>query len=204
MKKGVDAPLVPIVFLLVGIVGMVMAVTSGEWTNYLFPIVLFLFAGMYLYTSLWGKYKLIKRVVGEMQLDGHERVLDLGTGHGAFLLEIARQLRVPGKVTGLDIWNRGDQSGNAVEETQRNIDQAGVHDVSELVTGNMTQLPFADNCFDYVVASLAIHNVKPKASCGTPRASASAGDGHRAGRRVPRPAGHGFPDRTGRRHLRQS
>lgn len=164
MKKGVDAPLVPIVFLLVGIVGMVMAVTSGEWTNYLFPIALFLFAGMYLYTSLWGKYKLIKRVVAEMQLDGHERVLDLGTGHGAFLLEVARRMRVPGKVTGLDIWNRGDQSGNSTEETQRNIDQAGVSDVSELVTGDMTQLSFEDDCFDYVVASLAIHNVKPKAS----------------------------------------
>ncbi|MFD1550327.1 class I SAM-dependent methyltransferase [Levilactobacillus fuyuanensis] len=164
MKKGIDAPLVPIVFLLVGIVGMVMAVTSGEWTNYLFPIALFLFAGMYLYTSLWGKYKLIKRVVGEMPLDGHEQVLDLGTGHGAFLLEVARQLRVPGKVTGLDIWNREDQSGNSTEETQHNIDQAGVRDVSELVTGDMTQLPFVDNCFDHVVASLAIHNVKPKAS----------------------------------------
>ncbi|WP_367294903.1 class I SAM-dependent methyltransferase [Levilactobacillus yonginensis] len=164
MKKGVDAPLVPIMFLLVGIVGMVMAITSGEWTNYVFPGALFLFAGMYLYTSLWGKYHLIKRVVAEMQLDGHERVLDLGTGHGAFLLEVAGQLSIPGKVTGLDIWKRGDQSGNSMEETQQNIDQIGVSDVSELVTGDMTQLPFEDNYFDAVVASLSIHNVKPKAS----------------------------------------
>lgn len=164
MKKGVDAPFVPIMFLVIGIVGMVVAVGSGKWSNYLFLIICFLFAGMYLYTSLWGKYQLINRVVGDMRLNGRERVLDLGTGHGAFLLEVARHLRTPGKVTGLDIWNRGDQSGNSAVETQRNIDQAGVHAVSELVTGDMTKLPFADNQFDRVVASLSIHNVKPRAS----------------------------------------
>ncbi|MFC6275144.1 class I SAM-dependent methyltransferase [Levilactobacillus tangyuanensis] len=164
MKKGIDAPLVPIMFLVVGIVGLVMAIISKDWTNYVFPIIFLLFGGLYLHTSLLGKYKIIERVVRKMDLPRDAQVLDLGTGHGAFLLEVAQRLTSPGKIIGLDIWNQGDQSGNAIEATQRNIEQLGVSDVSELVTGNMVKLPFENNVFDSVVASLSIHNVKPKSS----------------------------------------
>ncbi|KRN03011.1 SAM-dependent methyltransferase [Levilactobacillus senmaizukei DSM 21775 = NBRC 103853] len=164
MKKGIDAPLVPILFLLGGIVGVITAIISKDWTNYIFPIIFLLFGGLYLHTSLWGKYKIIRRVVREMDLSSEAQVLDLGTGHGAFLLEVAQQLKTPGKVIGLDIWNQGDQSGNAIEVTQRNVEQLGVSDVSELVTGNMVKLPFENNVFDRVVASLSIHNVKPRSS----------------------------------------
>lgn len=164
MKKGIDAPLVPILFLLGGIVGLITAIVSKDWTNYIFPIIFLLFGGLYLHTSLWGKYKIISRVVREMDLSSEAQVLDLGTGHGAFLLEVAQQLKSPGRIIGLDIWDQGDQSGNAIEVTQRNVEQLGVSDVSELVTGNMVKLPFENNVFDRVVASLSIHNVKPRSS----------------------------------------
>jgi len=55
MKKGIDAPLVPIIFLLVGIVGGVGAIFSGAWGNYLFSIAFLVFGGVYLHTSLRGK-----------------------------------------------------------------------------------------------------------------------------------------------------
>ena len=45
MKKGIDAPLVPIMFLVVGLVGLVMAIISKDWTNYVFPIIFLLFGG---------------------------------------------------------------------------------------------------------------------------------------------------------------
>lgn len=166
MKKGIDAPLVPAMFLLIGMLGLIMAIHSGDWTGYIFPVVFWGFGGLYLHTSLIGKYRLIKGVVKQLALKSEAQVLDLGTGHGAFLLEIAQHLQAPGKIIGLDIWNQGDQSGNSMEETHKNVEQLGVSDVCELVTGDMTQLPFADNQFDEVVASLSIHNVKPKASRG--------------------------------------
>lgn len=164
MKKGIDAPIVPAVFLLVGIIGLGVAVMSRDWTDYIWPLVFLLFGGLYIHTSIWGKYKLIKRLVANMNIQSDAQVLDLGTGHGAFLLAIAKKLKAPGKIIGLDIWNQGDQFGNAIEETQHNIDQLEVGTVSELVTGDMTKLTFEDDCFDVVVASLSIHNVKPKSS----------------------------------------
>lgn len=161
MKKGLDAPLVPVLLLGFGMVALVAALSSHELINFIFPLILLVSGGLYLYTSLVGKYKIITTVVSQMALQPNAQVLDLGTGHGAFLMEIAKRLKVPGKVTGIDIWHQSDQSNNALANTQRLIDAQNLTGVSHLTTANMTDLPFDDESFDFVVASVAIHNVKP-------------------------------------------
>jgi len=65
-----------------------------------------------------------------------------------------------GRAVGVDLWRRGDQSGNAAEATLRNAAAEGVADRVELRTGDMTSLPFKDNSFDVVCSNVAIHNVK--------------------------------------------
>src|SRR6266487_3801412 len=56
-----------------------------------------------------------------------------------------------------------DQSGNSAEATRRNAIAEGVADRVELLTADMTALPFEDNSFDVVVSSLAIHNIPGRA-----------------------------------------
>src|SRR5215218_4065245 len=68
-----------------------------------------------------------------------------------------------GRATGVDIWSRLDQSGNARDVTLQNASLEGVGDRVEIETGDMRALPFPDATFDLVVSSLAIHNIRSKA-----------------------------------------
>lgn len=162
MKKGIDAPIVPIIFIVVGIIGVIPAWQSQNPYNFIFPALMFVLAIVFIYTSLSGKYKIIHQVVKSLDIPDNSKVLDLGTGHGAVLLEVAKKLKQPGEVIGIDIWQSADQSNNSQVVTQQNIEQAQLAEVAKVKTADMIKLPFSNNEFYYVFASFAIHNVKPK------------------------------------------
>nr|WP_261979121.1 class I SAM-dependent methyltransferase [Lactiplantibacillus plantarum] len=95
-----------------------------------------------------------------LNLTPDSQVLDLGCGRGALLTKIAQQLGPAGKVTGLDLWLSRDQSHNKITVTQKNVDDLGLTNRVNLVTGDMTKLDFPDASFDVVTSSFAIHNIK--------------------------------------------
>jgi ubiquinone/menaquinone biosynthesis C-methylase UbiE len=71
----------------------------------------------------------------------------------------------PGRTAiGVDLWRRGDQSGNDAAATLRNAAAEGVVDRVEVRTADMTALPFTDNTFDVVLSNLAVHNAKERAA----------------------------------------
>ena len=76
---------------------------------------------------------------------------------------MAAQHLTTGRAVGVDLWRSVDQSGNSIEATQRNAVAEGVADRVEVHTGDMTALPFDDDCFDVVVSSFAIHNISGRA-----------------------------------------
>ncbi|MBN2900893.1 methyltransferase family protein [Limosilactobacillus mucosae] len=162
MKKGIDAPIVPILFSVIGVIGILIAWQSQNPYNFIFPAIMFILAILFIHTSLDGKYKIIHDVVKSLDIPNDSQVLDLGTGHGAVLLAVAKKLKQPGKAIGIDIWQSADQSGNSQTTTQQNIDRAQVSAVAKVQTADMTKLPFNDHAFDFVFASFAIHNVKPR------------------------------------------
>lgn len=162
---GYDAPYGPAIFLLVALASSVAAVMSwreGERRNtaLLSGYALFFFANAacFLHTTRRGKFLEWERILDDLQLRGDEAVLDMGCGRGAVLTAVARRLTT-GRATGIDIWNRLDQSGNAREVTLRNVAAEGVAERVTVETGDMRALPFPDASFDLVVSSLAIHNI---------------------------------------------
>ena len=120
-------------------------------------LVLALSVASYLWTTRVGKFQVWAEILADLELRGDERVLDLGCGRGAVLL-MAAQLLPQGRAVGIDLW-RADQTGNGPEVTRRNAEREGVAGRVEVLTGDVTRLPFDDNTFDVVVSSLVLHNI---------------------------------------------
>jgi len=131
---------------------------TGAFMTFYF-VFFFANATSFLYTTRRGKFVEWDRILDSLRLRGYESVLDMGCGRGAVLTAIGKRLTT-GRVTGVDIWNSKDQSGNAGAVTRRNASLEGVADRVQIATGDMRALPFPDGTFDVVVSSLAIHNVR--------------------------------------------
>lgn len=168
---GIDAPYAPAFMALVTVAIVVVGIVSGDWRRAipaLFPLA---FLCVYLHSTVRGKFMVWAELLEKAQLRGDERILDMGCGRGAVLLMAAQHLTT-GQAVGVDLWRSVDQSGNAMEATQRNAVAEGVADRVELYTGDMTALPFDDSDFDLIVSSLAIHNIH--GSAGRAKAVAEA------------------------------
>jgi ubiquinone/menaquinone biosynthesis C-methylase UbiE len=167
---GYDAPYALISFAALGGIGVIAALVA--WSKHsshlvrifaLYGAFFLANAASFLYTTRRGKFRVWDDVIDGLRLDGSERVLDMGCGRGAVLTAVASRLR-SGRVTGIDLWSRHDQSGNSREVTLRNAAAEGVADRVEVETGDMRALPFPDGTFDVVVSSLAIHNISSNAA----------------------------------------
>jgi arsenite methyltransferase len=159
---GIDAPkLLPVLGVLV-VINIANGVISGTVWPYLAAVVVMGCGCLGLYASRRGKFVVWDELLQQLALRGDERILDIGCGRGAVLLMAAQHLTT-GQAVGVDLWKRGDQSGNAAEATERNAAAEGVADRVELRTADMAALPFEDNSFDLVLSNIAIHNVKSRA-----------------------------------------
>ncbi|MDI9206389.1 class I SAM-dependent methyltransferase [Ligilactobacillus saerimneri] len=120
-------------------------------------------AATYWHTTTRGKYQIGITAIKRLAIKPTDQVLDLGTGHGFLLLEVAKYLRAPGQVARIDIWSQKDQSRNSLQATQNNIKVAEVDAVATVKTADILNLPFTDQSFDKIVTSFALHNLKTKA-----------------------------------------
>lgn len=82
-------------------------------------------AASFRYTTRRGKFQEWRRILDGLDLNGDERVLDMGCGRGAVLTAVASRLATC-HVTGIDIWSVRDQSGNARNVTVHNAALEGV------------------------------------------------------------------------------
>jgi ubiquinone/menaquinone biosynthesis C-methylase UbiE len=164
---GIDAPGVIRNFLLLALAALLLAWAAARWLpgarglprmGLSFAVVFCAQALLMLWTSLVGKRIAARQLLAQAQLQGGERVLDVGCGRGLLLLGAAQRLP-RGRAVGIDLWQLSDLSGNARAATEANARALQVSDRVELVDGDMRALPFADGEFDAVLSSLAVHNV---------------------------------------------
>jgi ubiquinone/menaquinone biosynthesis C-methylase UbiE len=163
---GIDAPYAFAALAALAAADLAIAILNAVISGRMWPLLPALFlltiAAFVFHTTLRGKFLVWAELLNTLGLRGDERILDLGCGRGAVLLLAAQHLTT-GRAVGIDLWRSADQSGNSAEATRRNAVAEGVADRVELHTADMMALPFADNSFDVVVSSLAIHNIRRNA-----------------------------------------
>lgn len=155
---GIDAPYASILLSGFVVFYLYLAVTTGRVAFWFCLAVSVALATSHFYYTLRGKFVVWSELLDSLRLRGDERILDLGCGRGAVLLMAAQHLTT-GRAVGVDLWRTFDQSGNSEDATRRNAVAEGVVDRIELHTADLTTLPFADESFDVIVSSLAIHNI---------------------------------------------
>lgn len=166
---GLDAPGIVRGFLIGGgllLIAGIAAVATGHgillvtigWTAFFGGLVLLTEALLMIRSSRRGKMRARDRLLDGLDLSGDETVLDVGCGRGLLLIGAAKRLP-HGKAVGIDHWSQQDLSDNSADATLANAAAEGVADRVEVRNGDMREMPFADDTFDAVVASLSIHNV---------------------------------------------
>lgn len=170
---GIDAPNVVRNLFLFSLILATLACLSFLIQNTVWFWIAFLYTFStclaLLITGCWMLYgiKITKprvalKMIQNLELKGHEKVLDLGCGRGLLLCEVAKHLS-HGEVLGIDLWSVKDQSGNTLEKTLENVRREGVKERVNIHTGDVRALPFPDSTFDAVVSSLCLHNIRDKA-----------------------------------------
>ncbi len=105
-----------------------------------------------------GKLRLREQLLDQLALRGDEKVLDVGCGRGLLAIGAAKRLKT-GKVTGIDVWNPQELSGNSAEAAKENAKAEGVAERVRFESGDARKLVYPEGNYDVVVSSNALHNL---------------------------------------------
>ncbi len=96
-------------------------------------------------------YYLFYTAHASLTIQGAKRVLDIGTGPGTQLIQLA-ELHPQTNFVGMDL------SESMLEEARRYAAKRGVHNI-EFIKGDFTRLNFPDGYFDGVTGIMALHHL---------------------------------------------
>jgi arsenite methyltransferase len=105
-----------------------------------------------------GKLRLREQLLDQLALKGDEKVLDIGCGRGLLAIGAAKRIKT-GKVTGIDVWNPQDLSGNSADAAKENAKAEGVADRVRFEPGDARKLVYPDSHFDVVISANWLHTL---------------------------------------------
>ncbi|MBB1063398.1 class I SAM-dependent methyltransferase [Limosilactobacillus fastidiosus] len=124
-------------------------------------ILILLVVGTYCNTLFRGRRLIWRRVLGQLNVPEDSQVAILGLNYAGLFIEIAKMLKAPGKVTGINI---GNESVKKQEEER--IKENRVADRTKIVDGSLANLPLESRRYDYVLSAFTFHSVTPAINRG--------------------------------------
>jgi len=121
-------------------------------------LVFFGIGGFMIWSSRMGKLRMRDQLLDSLELAGTEKILDAGCGRGLMTIGAAKRLK-SGRVTGVDVWNPQDLSGNSIDTAKANAKIEGVADRVRFETCDLRKLVFPENNFDVAVSFAAFHHL---------------------------------------------
>jgi ubiquinone/menaquinone biosynthesis C-methylase UbiE len=118
---------------------------------------------IYLQASRRGKFRVWSRALGDLNLAGTEKALDLNCGRGAVTTLVGARLTT-GQVLGVDSWSRrsmlvSKRGGSEDQIARQNAVVEGVADRVKFQQADIRDLALAGNSYDLVVSGMGISNL---------------------------------------------
>ncbi|MEW6374527.1 MAG: class I SAM-dependent methyltransferase [Thermodesulfobacteriota bacterium] len=161
---GVQAPKDLLVFISLTVIFLLGFLLIPGWWKYLFLTLfvcfLYMTALMLINSTNWYRDKLSRFIVDQCKVNKGSKVLDVGCGSGSLSIAFTRQV-TGGEVWGIDVWKKGDLSGNIPERVLENIRIEGVENIVKVKTADAREIPFPDNYFDAIGSVYVLHNIHP-------------------------------------------
>ncbi|MCI2031409.1 class I SAM-dependent methyltransferase [Limosilactobacillus sp.] len=116
---------------------------------------------IYCNTLFRGRHLIWNQVLGDLKIPTKSRVAILGLNYAGLFINVAKLLKAPGKVTGVNTGNE-----NIAKQEQKRIKENRVADRAELVEGSLQNLPLESRHYDYVFSAFTFHTVSPAINRG--------------------------------------
>ena len=124
-------------------------------------ILILLVIGIYCNTLFRGRSLIWNQILRELKISGNAQVAILGLNYAGLFIDVAKRLKAPGKVTGVNTGNE-----NVIKQENERIKENRVADRAKLVDGSLLNLPLESRHYDYVLSTFTFHSVSPAINRG--------------------------------------
>ena len=124
-------------------------------------ILILLVVGIYCNTLFRGRNLIWGQIFRELKMPENAQVAILGLNYAGLFIDVAKRLKAPGKVTGVNIGNE-----NVTKQESERIKENRVADRAKLVDGSLLNLPLESRHYDYVLSTFTFHSISPAINRG--------------------------------------
>lgn len=124
-------------------------------------ILILLVIGIYCNTLFRGRSLIWNQILRELKISGNAQVAILGLNYAGLFIDVAKRLKAPGKVTGVNTGNE-----NVTKQENERIKENWVADRAKLVDGSLLNLSLESRHYDYVLSTFTFHSVSPAINRG--------------------------------------